>query len=126
MQHCFPSIFQVNLSGLQPSSIEIIVLQPTTLQKQPSQVSFPGIFRTTTPPHNYLAATFLLFIMNLFEVKRTNLGPFESLMSAVELLVKSAVVYIVTLYFEHAQQFHISHFTYHLKHYMKIDYGSSR
>ena len=64
--------------------------------------------------------------MNLFEVKRTNLGPFESLMSAVELLVKSAVVDIVTLYFEHAQQFHISHFTYHLKHYMKIDYGSSR
>ena len=117
MQHCSPSTFQVNLPGLQPSSIEILVLQPTTLQNQPSQVSFLGIFRATTPPHNFLAATFLLFVMNLFEVKRRKLGRFESLMFAVELLANSTVVCIVTLCFEHAQQFHISHFTYHLRYY---------
>ena len=111
MQHCSLSTFQVNLSGLQPSSIEIRVLQPTTLQNQPSQVSFQGIFRATTPPHIFFAATFLLFVMNLFEVKRRKLGRFESLMFAVELLANSAVVCIVTLCFEHAQQFYISHIT---------------
>ena len=41
------------------------------------------------------------------------LGRFESFMFAVELLANSAV----TLCFEHAQQFHISHFTYHLRYY---------
>ena len=56
--------------------------------------------------------------MTLLEVKRKNLGRFESLMFAVELLANSAV----TLCFEHAQQFHISHFTYHLRYYMIIDY----
>ena len=104
MQHCSLSTFQVNLSGLQLRSIEIWVLQPTTLQNQPSQVSF-------IPPHNFLAAIFLLFVMNLFEVKRRKLGRFESLMFAVGLPANSAVVCIVTLCFEHAQQFRISHFT---------------
>ena len=70
MQHCSPSTPQVNLPGLQPSSIEIWVSQPTTLQNQLSQISFLGIFRATAPPHNVLSATFLLFVMNLFEVKR--------------------------------------------------------
>ena len=70
MQHCSPSTFQVNSPGLQPSSIEIWVLQPPALQNQLSQVSFLGIFRATIPPHNFLAASFLLFVMNLFEVKR--------------------------------------------------------
>ena len=51
--------------------------------------------------------------MTLLEVKRKNLGRFESLMFAVELLANSAV----TLCFEHAQQFHISHFTYYLRYY---------
>ena len=41
------------------------------------------------------------------------LGRFESFMFAVELLANSAV----TLCFEHAQQFHISHFTYYLRYY---------
>ena len=76
--------------------------------KLPSQVSFLGIFRATTPPHKFLVATFLLFVMNLLEVKRRKLGRLESLMFAVELLANSAVVFIVTLCFKHAQQFHIS------------------
>ena len=70
LQHCSPSTFQVNFPGLQPSSIEIWVLKPPPLQNQLSQVSFLGIFKATTPPHNFLAATFLLFLMNLFEVER--------------------------------------------------------
>ena len=61
---------------------------------------------------------FLLFVKN----KRKNFGRFESLMFAVELLVNSVVVCIVTLCFEHAQHFHISHFTYHLRYYMIIDH----
>ena len=43
-------------------------------------------------------------------------------MFAVELLANSEVDCIVTLCFEHAQQFHISHFTYHLRYYMIIDH----
>ena len=39
-------------------------------------------------------------------------------MFTVELLVNSTVVCIVTLCFEHGQQFPISHFTYHLRYYM--------
>ena len=70
MQHCSPSTFQVNFPGLQPSSVEIRVLQPPALQNQLLQVSFLGIFRATAPPHNFLVASFLLFEMNLFEVKR--------------------------------------------------------
>ena len=53
LQHCSPSTFQVNFPGLQPSSIEIWVLQPPALQNQLSQVSFLGIFRVTAPPHNF-------------------------------------------------------------------------
>ena len=122
LQHCSLSPFQVNLSELQTSFIEIWVLQPTALQNQPSQVGFLGIFRATTPPHNFLAATFLLFLMNLFEVKRRKLRRLESLMFTVETLANSAVVSIFTSCFEHAQQFHISHFMYHLRYYMIIDY----
>ena len=52
------------------------------------QVSFLVIFRATVLPHNFLAATFLLFKKNLFEVKRkTKLDCPESLMFAVELLI---------------------------------------
>ena len=91
------------------------------IAKSTEQVSFLDIFRATTPPHNFLAATILLFVKNLFETKRKKLGRFESLMFAVELLANSAVICIVTC-FEHAQQFHISHFTYHLRYYMIIDY----
>ena len=43
-------------------------------------------------------------------------------MFAVELLANSAVVYIVKLSFEHALQVHISHFSYHLKYDMVIDF----
>ena len=43
-------------------------------------------------------------------------------MFAVELLANSEVDCIVTLCFEHAQQFHISHFAYHLRYYMIIDH----
>ena len=121
-KHCSFSTFQVYLSGLLTSSIEIWVLQPTALQNQPSQVSFLGIIRATNPPHNLLVVTFLLFVMNLFEVKRRKLGRFESLMFAIELLTNSTVVCIVTLCFEHAQQFHTSHFTYRLRYYMISDY----
>ena len=92
------------------------------MQNQQSQVSFLGIFRATSPSHNFLEATFLLFVMNLLEVKRKQLGYFESLMFAVELLMNSAVVHIVTLCFEHSQQFEISHFTYHVRYDMIIDY----
>ena len=45
-------------------------------------------------------ATFLLFVKNLFEVKRKKLKCSESLMFAVELLANSAVVCIVTLCFQ--------------------------
>ena len=41
-----------------------------TLQKELPQVSFLGISRTTAPLYNFLAATYLLFIKNLFKVKR--------------------------------------------------------
>ena len=34
-------------------------MQPPTLQKEFPQVSFLGIYRTTTPPNNFLAATLL-------------------------------------------------------------------
>ena len=123
----FATLFSFNFSSkslwaIQPSSIKIWVLQPTTFQDQPSQVSFLGMFRASTPPHNFLAAAFLLFIMSLFEFKRSKLGYFDSLMFAADLLPNSAVVYIVTLYFKHAQQFYISHFTYHLSYYMINDY----
>ena len=54
------------------------------------QVSFLGIFRAAILPHNSLAATFLLFMKNLFEVKRkTKFGCPESLMFAVELLIET-------------------------------------
>ena len=80
--------------------MRLTVLQPTTLQNQLWQVSFLGTLRATTPPHNFFAATFLLFVKNLFEVKRKKLSCFESLLSAVELLVNSAIVCIVTLCFQ--------------------------
>ena len=61
MQHCSPSTFQVNFPGLQPSSIEIWVLQPPALQNQLSQVSFLGIFRATTPPHIFFGGYIFTF-----------------------------------------------------------------
>ena len=97
LQHCSPSTFQVNLSGLQPSSTEIWVLQPTTLQYQPSKVSFLGIFRATIPPHNFLAATFLLFVIKLFEAKRKKLWRFESLMFPVETLNSRNMHYVLNM-----------------------------
>ena len=60
--------------------------------------------------------------MNLFEVKRKKFRQFEILIFAVELLANSAVVDTVTLWFEHSQQFHDSHLTYHLRYYMITDY----
>ena len=39
------------------------------IAKSTEQVSFLDIFRATTPPHNFLAATILLFVKNLFEIK---------------------------------------------------------
>ena len=38
---------------MQPISIKISVLQPPALQKELPQVNFLGIYRTTTPPHNF-------------------------------------------------------------------------
>ena len=38
------------------------------------------------------------------------------------MLANTAVVCIVTFYFEHAEHFHISHFTNHLKHYITVDH----
>ena len=122
MQHCSPSTFQVNFPGLQPSSIEIWVLQPPALQNQLSQVSFLGIFRATTPPHIFFGGYIFTFHNELVRSQEKKLGRFESFMFVVELLVNSAVVCFVTLCFEHAQQFHISHFSYHLMYYMIIDY----
>ena len=77
------------------------------MQKELLQVSFLGIFRATTPPHNFLMATFSLFVTNLSAVKRKYFRRFESLMFAVKVLENSAVVCIVPLCFEHVQQFHI-------------------
>ena len=54
--------------------------------------------------------------------REKNLGRFESLIFAVKLLVNSAVACIVTLCFEHAQKFHISYLTNHLRYYMITDY----
>ena len=44
------------------------------LQKELPHVSFLGISRATTPPDNFLTATFLLFVKKLFElkIKKTN------------------------------------------------------
>ena len=62
--------------------------------------SFQRTFRATTPPHNFFAATFLIFVKSLFEVKRKKLRCSESLRFAVELLANSAVVCIVILCFQ--------------------------
>ena len=43
-------------------------------------------------------------------------------MSAVKLLENTAVVCIVTLYFEHAEYFHISRFTNHFRHFIITDH----
>ena len=99
MQHCSPSTFQVNLPGLQSSYFEIWVFHPTTLQNQLLQLSFEGIFTATTPPNNFLAAAFSLYVINLFEVKKKKLGRFENLMFAVKLLANSAIVCILTLHY---------------------------
>ena len=61
VQHCSPSTFQINFPGLQPSSIEVWVLQPPALQNQLSQVSFLGIFRAATPPHNFFGGYIFTF-----------------------------------------------------------------
>ena len=41
---------------------------------------------------------------------------------AVKLLANTAAVWIFTLYYEHAEHFHISHFTNHLRHFILIDH----
>ena len=41
---------------------------------------------------------------------------------AVKLLANTAVVFIVTLYFEHAEHFHISRFTNPLRHFIITDH----
>ena len=64
----------------------------------------PSIFRAATPPHNFLVASFLFF-----RNKKKTTRAFWELMFEVELLVNSAVVSFVTLCFERAQQFQISH-----------------
>ena len=101
-------------------------LTTSSIAKSTVASYFLGIFSAAAPPYNFfLAATFLLYIMNLFEVKRKKLGWFESLMFVAELPVNSAVVALLNYYalsFEHAQQFHISHFSYHLRYYMVIYY----
>ena len=54
-------------------------------------------------------ATVLLFVKSLFEVKRKRTRAFWEFN-------------VCSLWFEHAQLFHISHFTYHLRYYMIMDY----
>ena len=93
------------------------------MQNQLSQVSFLGIFRATTSPHNFFGGYIFTFRNELARSQEKKIGRFESLMFVVGLLADSAVVCIVALScFEHAQQFHISHFSYHLRYYMIIDY----
>ena len=41
---------------------------------------------------------------------------------AAKLLANTAVVFLITLYFEHAEHFHISHFTNHLRHFIITDH----
>ena len=43
-------------------------------------------------------------------------------MSAIKSLANTAVVCIATVYFEHAERFHISCFTNHLRHFIIIDH----
>ena len=43
--------------------------------------------------------------------------------SAVKLLANTAIVWIVTSNFEHAEHFYISHFTCHLRYYIIIDHS---
>ena len=56
---------------------------------------FQRTFRATTPPYNFFAATYLIFVKSLLEVKRKKLRYSESLKFAVELLANSEVVWIV-------------------------------
>ena len=87
---------------MQPSSIEVSVLQPTTLQKELPRVSSLCILRATALPHSFWAAIFLLFqksinsdyykklkqkcstkndfVKNLFKAREKKLRCFESLM----------------------------------------------
>ena len=61
-----------------------------------------------------------------FEIKSDNISTanLEEVFE-VKLLVYSAFISIVTLCFEHAEYFHISYFTYHLRYYIKIDHIAS-
>ena len=43
-------------------------------------------------------------------------------MFAIKSLTNTAVVCIATVYFEHAERFHISCFTNHLRHFIIIDH----
>ena len=80
-----------------PRSIEIWVVELTTLQKELPKVSFLGIFRASTPQNDFLVATLLLFVKKLLEVKE----------KIVEKEKKISIVGVDTLRCEHAQQLHI-------------------
>ena len=64
-------------------------------------------------------------IKNLFKVNEKNnssvLGINQTAIN--KLLANTAVISIVTLYFEHGDHFHISDFTYHLRYYIIIDHS---
>ena len=116
-QHCSPSNFRVNLPGLQPSSIEIWVLQPTTLQNKVPQISFLGIFRAAARPHNFLSAAFLIFVMNLLKDKRKKTGAFWEFNVCSWITSEFSSCFHCFIMFWTCQQFRISHFTYHLRYY---------
>ena len=124
MQHCSLSTFQVNLSGLQPSSIEIWVLQPTTLQNQPSQVSFLGIFRATTPTTLVFGGYIFTFRNELVpsQEKKTQAFWEFNICSWIAREFSSCLHCYIVLNMPSNFTFHISHFTYHLRYYMTIDY----
>ena len=59
-----------------------------------------------------------------FEIKSDNVYIANiKQMLAVKLIANSAVVCIIALCFEHAQHFHISYFTYHLRYQIVTDHS---
>ena len=108
-----------------PSPIEIWVLQPTTLQKKCRTLVFRLFSKHLL--HHIIFCGYIFTIskelVRILENKTTR--TFWEFIFVVELLANSVVVCIVTLCFEHDQEFHISAFTYHLRYDMITDHRGS-
>ena len=125
MQHCSPSTFQVNFPGLQPVLMKFESYNLQHCKINCRKLVF-WVFSEQLLDHIIfwrLHFYFYFLLWTCLKSREKKLGRFESLMFVAELLTNSAVVCIVTLLcFEHAQQFHISHFLYHLRYYIINDY----